>query len=320
MFPFARRVKDKAFTALIPAEHGLSVATVKNDSGAKPFLINCDYVPCTSRNCDAEFIKKHSKSFRMANRACTTTMNMGEYTILSVEAPDVPPAELRAAVRWQIKDLIDFHIDDAVLDVFDAPASGADKRQHNLYVVVSRMNTVKQHINHLQAAELNLTTIDIPELVIRNICAYCPEDKSGMVFIYLAKDQGVFTITRDATLYLARSLEFGYEKLINSTEQAGELSDDDFNPEFDRVVLEIQRSLDYYDRYFSQPNVAKIVISPTEELIPGLVDYLKRNTGITTAILDVNEIVDSAEPLDPLQQARCLLAIGAALRQEKKTL
>jgi len=136
----------------------------------------------------------------------------------------------------------------------------------------------------------------------------------------LAKDQGVFAITRDATLYLARSLEFGYEQLIRSTEQAGEFSDNDFNPEFDRVVLEVQRSLDYYDRYFSQPNVAKIVLSPTEEPIPGLVEYLSRNTGVTTEILDVNDIVDSAEPLGVQQQARCLLAIGAALRQEKKSL
>jgi MSHA biogenesis protein MshI len=317
---FARSVKDKAFTALVPAEQGLAVATVINDSSAKPVLLNCDYVPCTGVDCGAEFIKKQVKSLRLANRPCTTTMNLGEYTILSVEAPDVPLAELRAAVRWQIKDLIDFHIDDAVLDVFDAPASGADKRHHNLYVVVSRMATVKQHINYLQAAELNLTTIDIPELVIRNICAYCPEDTNGMVFVYLNKDKGVFTITKDATLYLARSLDFGYEQLVRSTEHAGELSVDDFNPEFDRVVLEVQRSLDYYDRYFSQPNVAKIFISPIQETIPGLADYLSRNTGIATAILDVNDIVDSATPLDKQLQARCLLAIGAALRQEKKTL
>ena len=216
--------------------------------------------------------------------------------------------------------MIDFHIDDAVLDVFDAPASGADKRQHSLYVVVSRMNSIKQQINHLQAADINLTTIDIPELVIRNICTYCPEDQSGMVFIYLTKDQGVFTITKDATLYLARSLDFGYGHLIAATEKTGEFSGDEYNPEFDRVVLEVQRSLDYYDRYFSQPNVAKILISPTEEPIPGLADYLHRNTGIATSILDVNNIIDSGEPLDQKQQAHCLLAIGAALRQEKKTL
>ncbi len=175
MLSFSRRVKDKALTALIPAERGLAVASINTD-GSKPAITLCDYISCSTTPCDAEFIRKQVKTLRISNRPFTTTMNLGEYTILSVEAPDVPPAELRAAVRWQIKDLIDFHIDDAVLDVFDAPASGADRRQHNLYVVVSRMNSVKQHINHLQAADLNLTTIDIPELVIRNICASCPED------------------------------------------------------------------------------------------------------------------------------------------------
>ncbi|KPJ94531.1 MAG: hypothetical protein AMJ53_05070 [Gammaproteobacteria bacterium SG8_11] len=320
MLAFARRVKDKAITALIPSEGGLAIAAVRNDGGGKPFLTQCQYLPCPKDKCDAEYIKKQLKALRISGCPYTTTMNLGEYTILSVEAPDVPPAELRAAVRWQIKDLIDFHIDDAVLDVFDAPASGADKRQHNLYVVVSRMNNVKQHISELQEADANLTTIDIPELVIRNITAYCPEDTGGMVFIYLSKDQGVFTITKDATLYLARSLDFGYEHLIQSTEKAGDFGADEYNPEFDRVVLEVQRSLDYYDRYFSQPNVVKIVISPTPEPIPGLVDYLSSNTGVATAILDVNDIVDSAEPLGIQQQAQCLLAIGAALRQEKKTL
>ena len=320
MVSLARKVKEKSITALVPSEQGLAMATVSNDGSAKPILSNCVYVPCNGKECNAEFIKKQAKSLRLANRPCTTTMNLGEYTILSVEAPDVPLAELRAAVRWQIKDLIDFHIDDAVLDVFDAPASGADKRQHNLYVVVSRMNSVKQHINDLQEAEVNLTTIDIPELVIRNICAYCPEDSGGMVFVYLDRDQGVFTITKDATLYLARSLDFGYEHLIQSTGKAGDFGDSEYNPEFDRVVLEVQRSLDYYDRYFSQPNVTKIVISPTEEPIPGLTEYLSRNTGIATAILDVNDIVDTHTPLDTQQQAQCLLAIGAALRQEKKAL
>jgi MSHA biogenesis protein MshI len=320
VFPFTKRIKDTALTALVPAERGLAVAAITNGGSAKPVLDRCNYIPCPNSRCDTEFIKKQIKTLRIASRPCTTTARLGDYDILSVEAPDVPPAELRSAVRWQIKDLIDFHIDDAVLDVFDAPASGADKRQHSLYVVVSRMSSIKQQINHLQAADVNLTTIDIPELVIRNICAQCPEDKHGMVFIYLSKDRGVFTITKDTTLYLARSLDFGYGHLIDATEKAGEFSVDEYNPEFDRVVLEVQRSLDYYDRYFSQPSVAKILISPTEEPVPGLADYLQRNTGIATAVLDVNEIIDGSEPLDQKQQAQCLLAIGAALRQEKKTL
>ena len=95
---------------------------------------------------------------------------------------------------------------------------------------------------------------------------------------------------------------------------------DEYNPEFDRLVLEVQRSLDYYDRYFSQPTVAKILISPTEQPVPGLAEYMSRNTGVAAAVLDVNDIIDAPQPLDAQQQAQCLLAIGAAMRQEKKAL
>ena len=182
------------------------------------------------------------------------------------------------------------------------------------------MNKVKQHINVLQEAELNLTTIDIPELVIRNLCALCPEDKNGIVFIYLDRDKGVLTITKDATLYLARSLDFGYELLIQSAENAAALSCDAENPEFDRLVLEVQRSLDYYDRYFSQPAIEKILINPTIEAISGIAEYISSGTAIPACIFNINDIVDAHEPLDYDRQARCLLAIGAAMRQDKKTL
>ena len=319
MYRFPRRVKDKLFTAVISGEYGLAVASVGQMGAANPRLLRCDYVMYSGDGHEVDLMKKHVKALRIAGVPCTTTMNLGEYSILSVDAPDVPAAELRAAVRWQIKDLIDFHVDDAVLDVFDAPASGADKRRHNLYVVVSRMNTVKQHIHVLQEAELNLTTIDIPELVIRNLCALCPEDKSGIVFIYLSRNKGVLTVTKDSTLYLARSLEFGYEVLSQSALQS-ETESSEFNAEFDRVVLEVQRSLDYYDRYFSQPAVAKILLAPTVQSIPGITEYLYRHTGIDASIFDVNDIIEAPEAIDRPRQASCLLAIGAAMRQEKKTL
>ena len=172
----------------------------------------------------------------------------------------------------------------------------------------------------MQEAELNLTTIDIPELVLRNICSYCPEDEEGMVMVYLAKERGLVVITRQSTLYLARSLDLGYDALLASADKAGDLGLDSFNAEFDRLTLEIQRSLDYYDRYFNQSSVAGIVLAPTEQPIPGLLEYLNSNLGLSASTLDLNQIVSTPQPIDLSHQANCLLAIGAALRQEKKTL
>lgn len=320
MFAFPRPSKEKSLSSVIADSSGLSFATVQVDHSGKPYVSTCEYMPCEIQQQSAEFIKLNAKSLRKSNQPCSTIMGLGDYTILSVEAPDVPPTELKAAVRWQIKDLIDFHIDDAVLDVFDAPASGANQRQHNLYVVVSRLSTVQQQVSVLQDAEINVSIIDIPELVLRNICARLPQDEEGVVFVYLAKDRGLIVITCQSTLFLARGMDVGYQALTNAALQSGELSADEFNPEFDRLVLEVQRSLDYYDRYFAKPGVAEIVLSPTPEPIPNLTDYIKRSLGISASTLDLNEIVTADSPLDSEKQSHCLLAVGAAMRQERKTL
>jgi MSHA biogenesis protein MshI len=320
MWPFFKRKPHKHFSAVLLDHGGVCVASAASQSDGKPQLSHCEFLPLENqRPLSVEALKKRLKPLHLQNRPCATTMGLGDYTILSVEAPDVPVTELRAAVRWQIKDLIDFHIDDAVLDVFDAPASGADQRQHNLYVVVSRMSAVKQQIVPLQDAEINISVIDIPELVLRNICAYTPQDQDGLVFVYLAAEQGVIVITRQSTLYLARSMELGYSTLAKAAVAGGEL-DDGFNPEFDRLVLEVQRSLDYYDRYFSQPSVAGLLVAPTLEPIPGLTDYLTQSLGVSAGVMDLNEIIHCDTPIDQPTQARCLLAAGAALRQERTTL
>jgi len=63
-----------------------------------------------------------------------------------------PPMNCAPRCAGGSRELIDFHVDDAVLDVFDAPASGARTTQTHLYVVVSRSNDVKQLADQLQDA------------------------------------------------------------------------------------------------------------------------------------------------------------------------
>ena len=80
----------------------------------------------------AALLKQTLSSQQLYKVPLSSLLAIGDYQLLMVEAPEVPPAELRAAIRWRIRDLIDFHIDDAVLDVFDVPPSGARGVQQHL--------------------------------------------------------------------------------------------------------------------------------------------------------------------------------------------
>jgi len=257
MFSLMGKNKNQSVAAIVPSEQGVAVVTL-SDGEDKPRLKVCDFSPWQEGGDHDKQLAQKAREFSLAKHACTTVMGLGEYSVLSVDAPDVPPNELRAAVRWQVKDLIDFHVDDAVIDVFDAPASGASGQQGKLYVVASRTSVVREHVDQLQDADVNLTTIDIPELALRNITARLPENEAGVAMIYLTRERGLVVVARQSSLYFARALDMGYEYLNQGVSEGDELSLEN-NAAFDRLVLEIQRSLDYYDRYFSQPPVAGLV-------------------------------------------------------------
>ncbi len=318
MFSFSGKSRNQSVAAVVPGDTGIAVATLRPGAD-KPQLTVCDFSPWREGlSHDAQLAEK-AREFSLAKHACTTVMGLGEYSVISVDAPDVPPAELRAAVRWQVKDLIDYHIDDAVIDVFDAPASGAHGQKNKLYVVVSRTSTVRERVDQLQDAEANLTTIDIPELVLRNITARLPEDEGGVAMVYLTRERGLVVVTRESTLYFARTLDIGYDYLSQGAADADELSLEN-NAVFDRLVLEVQRSLDYYDRYFQQPPVSALVLAPTEIPMPGLSAYLHEALGVEVKMLDLQDVVHCEQELSPQQQAHCLAAVGAALREEVATL
>jgi len=314
---FSKQTNKKSVAAVVPGSQGLVVVAV-NTAGERPKLETYDYMPWEGGVADKQLLIYKVKQHGLTERACTTVMELGDYSILNVEAPDVPPTELRAAIRWQIKDLIDFHIDDAVIDVFDGPISGASGKKNNLYVVVSKTSTVRKRVDQLQEAHANLTTIDVPELVLRNLTERFPEDDAGVAFIYLTAERGLVIVSRQKTLYFARTLDIGYEYLRQGADEPG--ASQESNATFDRLVLEVQRSLDYYDRYFSQPSVAGLVLAPTELPIPGLNEYLNQSLGLNVRTLDLAEIIDMDTPLPTQQQAYCLSAVGAALRKEHTVL
>lgn len=238
-------------------------------------------------------------------------LDQSDYSLLLTEAPDVPADELRAAMRWRIKDLIDFHINDATLDVFDVPGERVAGRARPMYAVAARSPAIQKRVDLLDAAGIDLEVIDIAELAQRNLAMLLPEDARGVVVVSFLAGSGLLTVTKQGELYMSRSLDLGLDSMLSASEPAAY---------FDRVVLEVQRSLDYYDSHFRQPPVAGLVLAPTSRPVPGLEEHLRANLNVTVSTMDLTQLMDTRADFDLIARARCLITIGAALRQEKATL
>lgn len=297
---------------------------MRRDDSPAPRLVTCAFRPCDAVALQTKALAELVKEYGVAGAPCVGVMEPGSYNLLLVEAPGVAPTELKAAVRWRIKDLIDFHIDDAVIDVFDIPGQGVQGRPKMMYVVVTRATLVQSYIERAREAKLNLSVIDIPELALRNIAALLPEDQQGVALLHFTRRGGYMTLTRQSALYLTRTIEVGADALMQSARTDSAELPPALQRALDSVVLEIQRSLDYYESHYAQPPITHLAITPPEQNpaqdITRTVQYLATHLGIAVRQLDINQVLHCDPPLGRALQARSVLSVGAALRVEGRAL
>jgi MSHA biogenesis protein MshI len=302
----------------------VSIAQVVRDKTQTPQLTVCAFRACAvaeRRKTLQELVKQHA----LAGATCVSVLEPGSYQLLQVEAPDVDASELKAAVRWRIKELIDFHIDDAAIDVFEMPSQSQRARARIMYVVAARNPLIMQRAELLQGAGLKLQTIDITELALRNIAQLLPEDEAGTALLQLGSGEGLITLTRQATLYLARNLDIGALHLGPAVtgfnaDNLALAQQGDREPAFETILLEVQRSFDYYESNFGQAPIKNLIIGPLAEPQDELAKYAASHLGVKARTLDLNTVVKTRTPLSMALQANCISTIGAALRLEEKTL
>jgi len=235
--------------------------------------------------------------------------------MLLVDAPNVPQTELKTAIRWRIKDMLDYHVDDATVDLLDVPPNPAGgERGHSMYAITARNELIQACIGRFEAARIPLSVIDIAETSQRNIAALYEREERGLAMLHLGQEQGLLTINYRQELVLARRIEIGMRELLAAAGSARE-------EQFQRVLLELQRTLDHFDRQFAYVSVAKLLLAPEPE-DTGLLEFLAANLDLPVERMRLSGAIDfgSRAELEPEEEWRLFHLIGAALRHESKAL
>ena len=260
-------------------------------------------------------MEKAVRDLHIDRYQCATLLRPGDYQLLLVEAPTVPQAELKSAIRWRIKDMLDYHVDDAVMDVLDVPPeSDLAGRSHSMYAVAAHGDVIKRCISAFEEARVPLSVIDIPEVAQRNISALHESDGRGAALLYFNQEFGLHTITCRGELYMTRRMELGLKHILGrQSDMREEL--------FGRIVLELQRSFDHFDRQFHYVPVAKLLLGPEPEET-GLLQHLKGNLDLPVERADLPQHLDFSGAGEPDAQTQWQLfhLFGASLRHEAKAL
>lgn len=294
-------------------EDGICAAFVKRLPGGKPTVERIAFYS-TGTPPAALPLEKIAKDLHGTHYSFTNLLTSGEYQLLSVDAPNVPQNELKTALRWRLKDMLDFHIDDATIDVLDIPVDkNAPVRTHSMYAVAARNQLIQQRQALFENNKIPLDVIDIPEMAQRNVSTLLEPEGRGVALLSFDATGGLLTVTFSGELYLARRIDVTLQELMHS----GNAQQDAC---YDRITLELQRSLDHFDRQYRHITLSKLVLSPLGEAGADLQAHLAANLYLPVEILDLGSLLDisKAPELRQLEsQQRYFLTIGAALRHEE---
>ena len=283
-------------------------------------LQHVGYSPVTSSNAVQEQLQQWVKEYHLKDAMTNIVLDSSKTQLTLTEAPEVKDNELLKAMQWKLKDNPEFDLNNSVIDCFSIPGQRERGRQPMAYIVSASRNDIKPVAGFCSQSHLNLKSIDITAMTQRNIAALMPEDEFGVAMLSFTERQGLLTISRKGNLYLARDIEVGYEDLHSLAEKQNSADDMvhmvlENEQLLETVVLEIQRSMDYYERYFAQPPVQNLILAPIPEHNPILEEYISTQLGIKVHELDLNSVIQSqGDILSTDRQFEYLFAIGASLR------
>ncbi len=309
---FSKKKTQTGWMAVSTDTDAIRLAHVDRPALGKPRVDRWGIIKLDEK--DGAELEQAALEYELARYRCTTLLHPAEYQLLMVDAPNVPREELKAAIRWRVKDLLDYHIDDAAMDVLDIPADEEmPGKSHYMYAVAAKNDIVQGQIAQFERAKIPLQVIDIPETAQRNIAQLYETADRGVGMLSFDHAGGLFTLSYEGELYLARRLDIAWSQLVSAPESQRQAY-------FERIGVELQRSLDHFERQYQNITLSELLLAPTPEDI-GLQAFLNSQLYLQMRQIDLAdalEFVGGDMGVD--KQWQLLHVLGAALRVEAKSL
>ncbi len=200
---------------------------------------------------------------------CYLVLSNAHSQIVQVEKPSVPDAEMHAALKWQIKDLVSIAPENMVLDYFDGPTLAGGHEKINVVCVAK--NDVIELITALADDELNLVSITTEEFAFASLLPF--QEDAVLLVCQQPNEEVNLLIVKNGQLFFSRRLR-GFAQIANKSED--ELS----MGVIDSLSLEIQRSTDYFERQLKQAPIKAIEILIPVKTEAFLARKLAENTNV----------------------------------------
>lgn len=259
------RATSNAATSVYFSGSAVALATGRNStavSGQLELSLRADPLRTLAEAGDK--LTLQVESLEPSNKRCQMVLAPELYALSLMERPDVADDEVKEAVRWRMQENVEFPMDNASLDLFELPEA-ADRGKSMVFVAAMPTETLKTLVGEVHATGLEVETVDIAELSLRNVVhGLFPSPDQNMALLRVTSNAGMINVSRGEELFLSRRM----------AGVPGEFSKAAWEDYQDRLLLQVQRSIDYYESGMGQPPCSALLVAATHGWQEHIVEHL----------------------------------------------
>ncbi|MDJ0738689.1 MAG: hypothetical protein QNJ91_03170 [Gammaproteobacteria bacterium] len=286
-------------------DDGFAVAVIDGTAATRPLVTAARWCPLRADEAIADVLSAVVRDLGLRGQPVVATLPHDTYSLVQLERPEVPDDELAEAMRWRVRDLIDFPVEQAVIDVFPLPESQRPGAPALLYVVVAKAQAVDALVEALHDAGLSVMAIDLVEMAIRNLAMHVDRPQRPRAYLQLQSAQTVIEIADATQVYLSRRVMQDFDVEADRAL---------LHAQMENLALEVQRSLDYFESQYALGPADRLTVLVADD---ALFAAFRQEAGVFLTV-PVERFgfaaVASAADVSVDALGRGFTALGAALR------
>ena len=258
-------------------------------------------------------INKYVQTNNLSRIMCSYVLSPQQYVISLIELPQAKDSiAMEKAILWSVKDYINYSIDDAILESFVIPVNRTQDNAKLAYAVAMRAKLSEEIGKLINNSGVSLKYIDISELCIRNIISLYPELQQGCLVLAIFDLSSSILLIKDNALFISRSTKLNI-KVLDKFDPTKEDSQEKLSVA-EKLVVELQRSLDYGNSIFRDLHFNTVAILPCKCDLNLVINWVGEQLGLPVRSIDLTGKIKFEQTINREEQADYMLAIGAALR------
>ncbi|MDX1706313.1 hypothetical protein [Pseudidiomarina sp.] len=215
-----------------------------------------------------ELLTKYSRYTR-GDPSIVLVLGPSLYQSVALKRPKLPDEEIAAGLRYSLRDLVSLPPADIIADYYESPIQLPG--QNKINAVVADRNLLEPIMKTLHNASDNVLAVVAEEQAVERL--FQDQENPAVVVCQSQQEPALLQVYRDGALQVNRS--------VASLEKLNQVSLDEIKMgALQPLSVEIQRSIDYFERQLRQRPIKEIVLAISSKHQTLVTEQLTEDLGI----------------------------------------